>query len=601
MISPAKIPRAVWLLALASLAFYALLPGVAAGLTLAEPSFAGEVFGWVKQLSPSALVALHDGGSHKMASVWFVTIMVGLFASYAFALKRVAGIQSLKLQAFVFGAGALFLGGLLLAPVMLSSDVFAYALYGRVAAVYHANPYDLAPVIAANDSFLKLFGQEYLPSWYGPVWTLISTALAKLGGEHVGLTVLLFRGTAVAGALTCAGLIWASLRRFAPERATQGLVFFLWNPLLVMETGLSGHNDSVMLALVLLAVWLHLRGWKTGAVVALTLSALVKFLTGMLVPLYVLLVLRELGAREQPWLRALWTVNLRPKLFFLARSGVAAALVVFTATALTKSNSGSPASQAAVAPDFYQNNFHELIFKGIRRTLGENAESVRTPIYFQGWWLAASTNTFLRAAPNDEAEVREFLDPGAKLLVVAPQPSDWARVYDPVSKQFGYADTTSFSDAPKPTLAETDATVTKYETMAADWPTVRTANNIVRVMTWILFAAFGLLCAWRTDSFEEFLVWSVAALLASYFLILTEIWPWYVNWAVALAAFAPQRAPARLALLLSAGVMTLDVTLGFVGGEPAWVATYRSLPAFVLPLILWAWWCRRRPCASKPG
>jgi hypothetical protein len=201
--------------------------------------------------------------------------------------------------------------------------------------------------------------------------------------------------------------------------------------------------------------------------------------------------------------------------------------------------------------------------------------------------MAAITNTFLRALPADEAEVREFLDPGAKLLVVAPQQDDWARAYDPASKQFGYADSRDFTDIPKPALAEPDATAAKFETMTADWPTVRTANNIVRVVTWILFAAFGLLCAWQTNSFEEFLVWSAAALLAACFLILTEIWPWYVNWAVALAALATHRAPARLALLLSAGVMTLDVTLGFVGGEPAWVAAYRSLPAFVLPLFVW--------------
>jgi hypothetical protein len=566
----------LWLAALASLALYALLPSATVGLTLAEPSFAGEIFGWVKKLSPFALTSLHDGGSHSMASVKFIAVTFGLFVAYVLALKCVAGSQSLKLQTLVFVAGALFLGGLLLAPVMLSSDVFAYALYGRVAAVYHANPYDLTPVIAVDDPFLKLFGQEYLPSWYGPLWTFISATLAKLGGTHVGLTVLLFRGTAVLGALACAGLLWASLRRFAPERATQGLVFFLWNPLLVMESGLSGHNDSVMLALVLLGVWLHLRGWKTGAVAALTLSATVKFLTGMLVPLYVLLVLRE----AKTW---------RERIRVLARSGAVIALIGLGSTLSTKSNSSSPVAHQAFAPDFYQNNFHELVFKGIRRALGEDVESVRTPIYFQGWWLAASTNTFLRAQPDDEAEVREFLDPGARLLVVAPQQNEWARAYDPMAKQFGYADTQNFSDTPKPALDEPDATVAKFETMTTDWPTVRTANAIVRVVTWTLFAAFGLLCAWRTTSFEEFLVWAAAALLASYFLILTEIWPWYINWSVALAAFATHRAPARLALLLSASVMTLNVTLGFVGGEPAWVAAYRSVPAFVLPLGVFAW------------
>jgi len=119
-----------------------------------------------------------------------------------------------------------------------------------------------------------------MSSWYGPLWTLISAGLAWLGGNHVGLTALLFRGLSVGAALGAAALLWSHLRRTVPERAAQGLVLFLWNPLLVIETGLSGHNDAIMLALVLLGVWLHLRGWKVAAVVSLTLSVLVKFLTG---------------------------------------------------------------------------------------------------------------------------------------------------------------------------------------------------------------------------------------------------------------------------------------------------------------------------------
>jgi hypothetical protein len=116
------------------------------------------------------------------------------------------------------------------------------------------------------------------------------------------------------------------------------------------------------------------------------------------------------------------------------------------------------------------------------------------------------------------------------------------------------------------------------------------ANTILRAILWLVFAAFGLWCAWRTNSLEEFCVWSAAALLASYFLIITEIWPWYANWAVALAALTTPRAPARLAALLSACVLTLYITLGFQGSGQEWVFALRSLPAFILPLVLFAVW-----------
>jgi hypothetical protein len=570
-------------LAVTALVLYALLPQVVAGLTVAEPSLASGVFGWVRHLSKPSLLALQDSGAYTASAGWFAGICGVQFAIYGVMLRLARKEVSPQFQSFIFISGAAFLLVQVFAPILFSTDVYAYALYGRVVSVYHANPYDLAPPVPANDQFLRYFGQEYLPSWYGPVWTLISAGLAKFGGDDVALTVLLFRLTAVLAALACAALIWASLRLRSPGQAMSGLVFFLWNPLVVLETGLSGHNDSVMLLFVLLGGWLHLRGWKTGAVVALTLSALVKFLTGMLVPLYLLLVLRE----AKTW---------RERGLFLLRAGLAAGAVCAAAMFFTPSDSGGPAQHQAIAPDFYANNFHELIFKGLRLALGEDPDSVAAPIYFQGWWMKAETNAVLRAQPEARAPVRQHLAPGARVVVVAPQDDDWARVYDPVSKDRGYVDTTDFDDAERPAYADAQAKV--FETTTSDRPVVLRANNILRAVLWAGFAAFGLLCAWRTTNFEEFLVWSAAALLASYFFIITEIWPWYVNWALAVGALAPLRRPAKLALLLSAGVMTLDLTLGLQGGGTDLLFTLRSLPAFVLPLVLFVVIYCRRPKPS---
>ncbi len=541
----------------------------------------GEIFGWLHNLTKPALEALHNSGSRSRAWPFFVGICAALFGIYASALKLARDEQGLRAQKLIFLSGAAFLLVQCFAPIMLSSDVFLYALYGRVLAVYHGNPYDLKPAVAADDPFLNLFGLDYLPSWYGPLWNLISAGVAWLGGGRVGLTILLFRLTAIGAALGCAGLILASLRRLAPERATQGLVFFLWNPLVILETGLSGHNDAVMLLFVMLAVWLHLRGFRAGVVVALLLSALLKFITGMLVPLYLLLVLRQ----SKTW---------RERIEFLARSGVAVVLVGLAALTFTKAHSGAATSHAAGAADFYVNNFHGLLFKGLRRALGEDAESVRSPIYFQGWWLAAKTNTDLRGQPAEHGKVCRSLAAGTRVVVIAPQESDlWARAYDPVSHERGFVKTSDFNESARPAYA--DDLAKQFDTMTAERPTPQLANQLLRAVLWLGFAAFGLLCARRTNCLEEFLVWSAAALLASYYLITTGIWPWYANWAVALGALATHRRPARLAALLSGCVLTLYVTIGFEGRFADWVYALRSLPAFVLPLLLFAaLYCRPR-------
>ena len=125
------------------------------------------------------------------------------------------------------------------------------------------------------------------------------------------------------------------------------------------------------------------------------------------------------------------------------------------------------------------------------------------------------------------------------------------------------------------------------------------SSDLIRLITWTLFAAFGLFAAWRTTDLESFCVWSAAAMLAAYFLILTEIWPWYVNWAITLGALVPASRAARLAAILSAGVLTLYATIGYQGSEPAWVYACRSLPAFVLPLVLWLFSCAPRLLRSR--
>jgi hypothetical protein len=574
------VSRRVWVLitfaAIVSVCIYAVLEHVVSGLTLAEPTFAGEVIPWVRVVTKRSLVALADAGSHPGGALQFLILMAALFAIYAVALRVVGKVPHRAMERFVFTAGAAFLLLLLCAPVMLSTDVYAYAIYGRVFAIYGASPYAETAPITGADPFMPLFGIAYMSSWYGPLWTLICAGVARVGGDHVGLTALLFRGLSVTAVLGAAALLWSNLRRVAPERCAQGLVLFLWNPLVVLEIGLSGHNDSVMVSLVLLGAWLHLRGWKVAAVVALTLSVLVKFLTGPVAALYVWMVLRQMPS---------W----RERFVFLARSGLAAATVAVAIAAAAGVRVGEdvPAAQSATSPDFYANNFHELIFKRLRLALGEDPDLVRQPIYFESWWARTTGATELKSAGSSDAPVACTLAPGAPLLTLARPMSEWLYVYDPTAKAKGYVNNGAVEEASPPAATKADPAVRLLATPPMERETVRQANNAIRLVTWSLFAAFGLLAAWRTVDLQSFLIWSAAAMLAAYFLIITEIWPWYIIWSLALGAMQPGTRPARFAIFLSAGVLTLYATIGYQGSEPAWIHATRSLPAFIAPLFLW--------------
>ncbi len=587
---------AVAVCACASLVLYLLLPVVLSSLSETEPSYANEVFSWVKPATRDSLDATVDGSGGAWPAVRFVALCAGLFGVYGLVLRLVKGCRSIGVQALLFASGAVFLLTFLFAPVLLSEDIYSYAFYGRIFSVYGSSPYLLAPAFNAADPFYAILGHRYVPSVYGPCWTLLSAGLARVGGVRVGLVVLLFRGWSCVAVLAGAALLWGALRRHSPERAAQGLALFLWNPLVLIEGGLSGHNDATMVALLLLAVWLHVRGRKAGAVAAFTLSALVKFVTGPLVPLYMLMVLR----RPASW---------RERGGFLLRSGLAAGAILAAFLVFGRVKSDVPAARFAASPQFFSNNFHELILTGMRRLLGEDAESVRVPVTFGSYWVSVTTATDLRESGDALSSARAHLPRDGRLLVIAPHlDADWLRVFDPVSRRRGYVYYPSVDEIADPDGYDNDPDVSHLEDTLLDWPTVLKASALVHNVFWSLFAVFGLIAAWRTRDFDLFLIWAAAVMLASYYTLMTQFWPWYVIWAVALGALKPEALPAKFALLLSASVLTLYITLGCEDGDHEWIYVYRSLFAVVLPLLLFGLYCggrfrlfaRRRLVESGP-
>ena len=570
----AALRRSLLALTAGSLALYQALLWAIPGLTDAEPSFAGSLFPWVSVVTKDGLRTIADQPENTTRLFVFLAMVAGLFALYAVTLRAVKGAQPPRVERFVFGAGALFQVLYVFAPVMLSSDLYAYVVYGRAVSVYGENPYLEACPIPAGDPFMPLFG-DWIPSWYGPLWTWLCAGLASLTGDSVGVTVLAFRLVAILAMLATSGVLWIVLRRMCPERAAQGLVFFMWNPLVVIETGLSGHNDGFMLAFLMLAFWLHLRGWKASAVLALTLSAMLKFVTGMLIPLYMLTVMRQ---------AATW----RERFVFAGRALALAAAALGAERMVGFADTGSVTAQSAFSADFYENHCHELIFNGLRRAFGEDAEDVALPRSFQGWWVKANSVTPFRAAPDATATELLQIPADGALLALAPHDSEWLRVFDPVSRRRGFVNDSVLDEIDRPSIAESDLVVGDLEKLVTERAIARKANLVIRLVTWTFMAMFGLLCAWRARDFPAYATWAAAAMLAALFLIITEIRPWYVNWALPLAALAPSPAPRRLSAMMAAGALTLYFSLSFDSGDFGWISTWRSIPAFIIPLAIFA-------------
>jgi hypothetical protein len=598
---------------LGNLAFYFLLPSVAPGLAETVASYAGEVVPWIGSSRP---VPAPEGADRKAgwfsaAPVRYGALLVGLFTAYGLALLAVARRISRTLEAAVFGLGAVFLAVQVMTPVMFSSDVFFYATIGRVFTLYHVNPAVDVSVLPADDPYLQQWKEDKEPSPYGALWTLISGWLCALGGERVGLTVLLFRALAALAVLGGGAALWGCLRRLTPHRAAQGLVFFLWNPLVVLEAGLSGHNDALMIALFLFGIATHvlllrgavppqhgsLRAVRFSAAAALAiaffvLSALVKYSTGVLVPIYLLMVFRRMPS---------W----RARGLFVAAGatgGVLAGTVVFGLLYLGVQARHAPASgtalpQAAVDNVFsqrYTNSLHELLFRQLRLWMGEEEDDVRD-VEFRGWWVRTKKSTNLRSGEEPTAPVLRRLEPGTPLLVIAwRKESPCYRVYSPAAGQKGYVRLEAVDESEPPSEARADPDLLRWWTQGRS-PTAARVDAWLRLAMWSAFGLAWLWVAWYASNLRRFLTGSAALMLAACWLIASWVFPWYVIWPLAFAAFVPNSRPALLAALLSATVLTLYASIGYdKTGSTEWIFTYRSLPAFALPLLLFLVVCFRR-------
>jgi hypothetical protein len=341
-------------------------------------------------------------------------------------------------------------------PVMLANDVYSYAAYGRMFVLSNIDPAAELTQLPADDPYTKLWGEHLPPSSYGPAWTLMSAGVALLAAKNVGLTVLLYRGMAVLAVLGAAAFIAICMRRIAPARVAQGMLFFLWNPLVIYESALSAHNDAVMIACFLGGIALHLHDRRLGAMVLFALSVLIKFATAALLPVYLIMVLRQLP-------------NWRTRGRFLIQATVAGTLA-FTITAIPF-QFGTPvhSARAFVGPEpskplfgwwvfqqRYANSLHELLFRALRVRMGEEADDVRD-VEFWGWWAITTDSTSLLSTPEDAGSTVESIPSRTPLLVIQPRVNDsWLRVYDPATDRKGYVSEGQTDAIERPASAEQD-------------------------------------------------------------------------------------------------------------------------------------------------
>jgi alpha-1,6-mannosyltransferase len=225
-------------------------------------------------------------GSAGAATWIFLALLAAAFVAYLGALVLLR-LRRLSLRTVLVLAVVIQLLPLA-APLLLSTDAWTYWEYGRIAAVHDGNPYVDTPSEFSDDPAYEHAGAAWreTTSVYGPAFTLLSEAVALVSGSSAVAAAWIFKVLAGLAVLACA-LLAARLARDRPF----ALAFVGWNPLLAIHFAGGGHNDALMMALVLAPLALAAVGRRGLAGAAWAASILVKW-----VPV-VFLLLRTVEAR----------------------------------------------------------------------------------------------------------------------------------------------------------------------------------------------------------------------------------------------------------------------------------------------------------------
>jgi alpha-1,6-mannosyltransferase len=165
---------------------------------------------------------------------------------------------------------------LFLGPPIFSRDIYSYIAQGLLA--HHGlDPYHVAPSALGPGPLLASIASVWrdTASPYGPLFVMVSRAAASVSGGSLVAQILVFRAAELLGVAA----IMLSLPRLSRRLGTDpGLALWLGalSPLALFSFIASGHNDALMVGLLVAGVTLATEGRLAVGVALCALAALIK-------------------------------------------------------------------------------------------------------------------------------------------------------------------------------------------------------------------------------------------------------------------------------------------------------------------------------------
>lgn len=178
-------------------------------------------------------------------------------------------------------------GILLLAYPAFSYDIFNYIFDAKTIIVYHKNPYQFKPLDFPGDPMLGFMHWTHRPSIFPPLWIGLTLPFYILGFGQLILQIISFKIISAFFYLATLYLIYKISRLLKIKNFLFSLAFYAFNPLVLIESLVSGHNDGVMVFFSLLTFYFLLKKKYLKSFFSWFLSIALKYSSAILLPLFI--------------------------------------------------------------------------------------------------------------------------------------------------------------------------------------------------------------------------------------------------------------------------------------------------------------------------
>lgn len=270
-------------------------------------------FIWIGVLTVSRGIFVESGFYYDVPNkdmptvIFLILFSIAFFVYFALSLNITSKRADKRTFIAIIFFACLFRIILLPSIPVHENDIYRYMWDGKVA-LSGTNPYAHSPQEAEikpegknqEKNFSKLkslrdssrvyfsrIGHRWAPTIYPPVAQAIFSLASFIRQD----SVLVLKSIFVLFDILAIFILSKLLRLFNKDPSL--CVIYAWSPLVLKEVANSGHYDSVPICLLLLAIYLLLKGRQASGSLSFALAAATKFFPIILLPLYRTMIKRR--------------------------------------------------------------------------------------------------------------------------------------------------------------------------------------------------------------------------------------------------------------------------------------------------------------------